>query len=255
MSSKLALCASVLLGVAAGPVLAGPVLYVDWLEADIGAGTASGVINVPDADPVQVDFTATFADGSAGNLFFANVDGGTNYWVPDAPYISTEVSNAPPDSDMLALVGGVNQIYTVTLSEAIKDPVMAIVSLGQPGVPTTYDFDSPFEIVSQGVGYWGGGPDALQKLSGDVLEGREGHGTIQFLGTFSTFSWEVPTPESWHGFTFAVRTTEAAEPGPGPGPGPGPAPNPIPLPPAALSALVTVGGLGGLRLLRRRFWR
>ena len=44
------------------------------------------------------------------------------------------------------------------------------------------------------------------------LRGAEGHGTIQFIGTFSTFSWTVPTPESWHGSTFGIRTTEALEP-------------------------------------------
>ena len=89
---------------------------------------------------------------------------------------------------------------------------MAIVSLGAAGSNTTYDFDSPFTIVSQGVGFFGGGPNALEQLPGDILRGNQGHGTIQFIGTFSTFSWVVPTPESWHGFTFGIRTTEALEP-------------------------------------------
>jgi hypothetical protein len=40
----------------------------------------------------------------------------------------------------------------------------------------------------------------------------EGHGTIQFIGTFSTFSWTVPSPETWHGSTFGIRTTQALEP-------------------------------------------
>jgi hypothetical protein len=89
---------------------------------------------------------------------------------------------------------------------------MSIVSLGQPGVPTTYDFNAPFTIVSQGPGFWGGTGSSLTQLPGDILRGTEGHGTIQFIGTFSTFSWTVPTPESWHGFTFGIRTTEAIEP-------------------------------------------
>jgi len=89
---------------------------------------------------------------------------------------------------------------------------MAIVSLGSPSIPTTYDFDSPFAIVSQGAGHWGNGP--LSQLPGDVLRGAEGHGTIQFIGIFSTFSWLVPTPEQWHGFTFGIRTTLAIEPDP-----------------------------------------
>jgi MYXO-CTERM domain-containing protein len=124
------------------------------------------------------------------------------------------VENAPPTPDILQLSGGLNQTYEVTLSEPIKDPLMAIVSLGSPAVRCTYDFDSPFTIVSQGVGYWGGSDHALTALPDDILEGYEGHGTIRFVGTFATFGWTVPTPESWHGFTFAIRTTEALEPTP-----------------------------------------
>ena len=39
--------------------------------------------------------------------------------------------------------------------------------------------------------------------------GNEGSGAIVFNGTYSTFSWTVPTPEYWHGFTFGIKTTEA----------------------------------------------
>ncbi|HXI54607.1 MAG TPA: hypothetical protein VNO55_00995 [Polyangia bacterium] len=187
--------------------------YVDWMTADVAMGTASGTITLPDNSTVTVTFAAINPDGTAGNLFGAQVDGaGTNYWVPAAPYMSADVENAPPGTDILQLSGGVNQVYKVTLSEPIKDPIMAIVSLGQPGVRCTYDFDSPFTIVSQGPGFWGGTDTSLKQLPDDVLEGFEGHGTIRFIGTFSTFSWTVPTPESWHGFTFAIRTTERIEP-------------------------------------------
>jgi hypothetical protein len=100
----------------------------------------------------------------------------------------------------------------VTLSEAIEDPIMAVLSLGQNGVSTTYGFDSPFDIVSQGAGHWGGTATSLQQLPGNILEGSAGRGTIQFTGTFLVFSWTVPTPETWHGFTSGIRTTEAIEP-------------------------------------------
>ncbi|MEA2700003.1 MAG: hypothetical protein QOI66_4274 [Myxococcales bacterium] len=187
--------------------------YVDWMTADMAMGTASGTITLPDNSTVTVTFAAINPDGTAGNLFGAQVDGaGTNYWNPSAPYMSADVENAPPGTDILQLSGGVNQVYKVTLSEPIKDPIMAIVSLGQPGVRCTYDFDSPFTIVSQGPGFWGGTDMSLKQLPDDILEGFEGHGTIRFIGTFSTFSWTVPTPESWHGFTFAIRTTERIEP-------------------------------------------
>lgn len=186
--------------------------YVDWISADVAQGTAVGVITLPDSSTVTVSFAAINPDGSAGNLAGATTSGGINYWVPATPYISAEVENAPPDPDILRLQGGQNQLYQVTLSEAIRDPIMAIVSLGQPAILTSYEFDSPFTIVSQGQGYWGGNATSLVQQPNNVLEGREGHGTIRFIGTFSTFSWTVPTPEFWHGFTFGIRTTERIEP-------------------------------------------
>lgn len=221
--------------------------YVDWLTANPSAGTASGVITLPNASTVTVNFAAINPNGSPGTFFFGQTSGGTNYWSPSAPYISSQVENAPPTTDILALIGGQNQIYQVTLSEPIKDPIMAIVSLGQPNLPTTYDFDSPFTIVSQGTGFWGGNASSLTQLPGDILRGTEGHGTIQFIGTFSTFSWVVPTPENWHGFTFGIRTTEAIEPT---------SPNAVPdtgstmgLMALALAALAT-GRVAGLRIRR-----
>lgn len=67
--------------------------------------------------------------------------------------MSGQVDNAAPDSDIISLVGGVNQTYCVTLSETIKGPIMAIVSPGQGSVPTSYNLDSPFTIVSPDVGH------------------------------------------------------------------------------------------------------
>lgn len=188
--------------------------YVDWTAANLGLGTASGTITLPNASTVTVNFAATYANGSAGTLYGAQINGGANYWNPSTPYTSAQVDNAPPGTDILQLEGGLNQIYTVTLSEAIKDPIMAIVSLGRTFTPTTYNFNSPFTIVSQAPGFFGGTNTSLSQQPGNVLLGNEGHGTIQFIGTFSTFSWTVPSPEAWHGFTFGIRTTEAIEPTP-----------------------------------------
>ena len=243
VTKKLACVAIAGVAMLVGPSNASAVLYhyVDWQTANPGAGTASGVITLPDTSTVTVDFEAINADGSPGNLNFAQVTGGgTNYWAANAgaPYLSAQVDNAPPDSDILSLVGGVNQTYKVTLSEAIKDPIMAIVSLGRGGSNTTYDFDSPFTIVSQDTGHWGGGPTALQQLPGDILQGNEGHGTIQFIGTFDTFSWVVPTPENWHGFTFGIRTTLAIEPDPID------RPSGVPEPVTAALSMLSLGVLG-----------
>lgn len=186
--------------------------YVDWRSADPLMGTAEGIISLPDGSVVTVTFTAKNPDGSRGSFYFGQTDGifNFNFWTPEAPWISESVRNIPPAGDIIALIGGVHQTYTVTLSEPIRDPIMAILSLGQAGLPTDYVFDAPFEIVSQGSGgVFGGG---LLTKSDTTLTGVEGHGTIMFDGVFSEFDWTVPRPETWHGFTFGIRTSLAIEP-------------------------------------------
>ncbi|MBN8714519.1 MAG: PEP-CTERM sorting domain-containing protein [Xanthomonadales bacterium] len=229
------------LGVASS-AFAVPYYYTDWLSANPSAGTAHGVITLPDASTVSVDFTAVYADGSPGSFVGAYTAGNWAGWAayPSA-YTSTEVDNLPLP-DMLQLAGGQNQIYKVHLGAPIKDPLMDIVSLGSPAITTQYSFDVPFTILSQGTDYWGGCNTCLQQ-SGNNLIGSEGSGAIKFVGTYSDFSWTVPVPEYWHGFTFGIRTTEALEPG-----------NDVPEPsPAPLFGL-GLGGIG-LILLKRRLDR
>jgi hypothetical protein len=219
------------------PASGDPYNYVDWTTADPAAGTAAGTITLPNSSVVNVLFDVLNGDGSHGSYNFAQTAGGANYWIPSAPYISPQVDNAPPTPDILSLIGGGEQIYKVTLSEPIKDPIMAIVSLGQPSTLVEYDFDAPFEIVSQGTGYWGGTDTSLTQLPGDILHGFEGHGTIRFLGTFDTFTWTARFPENWHGFTFGIRTTKAIEPD---------------LPEPGAGTLLLVGSAASAARLRRR---
>jgi len=193
------------------------VYYVDWTTANPGGGTASGVINLPNGDTIGVAFTSVDGSGNPAGYLGAQTSGGVYYWASDAPYSSAEVPNGPHTAnlvgvdraDLLQLSGGnASTTYTVTFTEPIVGPIMPVLSLGQGGVNVRYDFDSPFTIVSEGSGHFGGCPDAcFEELAGDILSGYEGHGTIVFDGTFSTFSWTVPTNEFWHGFTFGVRTS------------------------------------------------
>lgn len=196
------------------------VYYVDWTAANSAAGTASGVINLPNGDVVGVELSTSGGTPLWGVQHDGTIDGSlathypsANYtpWFRPAPYISTEVPNAPPGDEIVTLSGGSSTVYTVTLSEPIVDPIMAILSLGSGSNATTYDFDTPFTIVSQGYGAHGGCSTCLSQQPGDVLRGVEGHGTVRFDGTMSTFSWTVPTPENWHGFTFAIRTSAELE--------------------------------------------
>lgn len=81
---------------------------------------------------------------------------------------------------------------------------MAVYSLGRSSLEVTYNFDSPFDVIVGGGSSASEGSSVVE-LSGNILSGIEGNGTMQFLGTFTSISFTVPTYESWHGFTIGVQ--------------------------------------------------
>jgi hypothetical protein len=185
-------------------VHAAPTYWTDWTAATTGTpGSASGTITLPDTSTIDVRY--------AGEVTFAQLTTGTDYWNPSAPYVSAVVSNPPLPIDIVALQSSYQGTNTITFSQPVTNPVMAICSLGRTNLTVYYDFDQPFDVLSYGQGYWGNG--TLTELAGDVLEGKEGHGTIQFQGTFSAISWTASPTEYWHGFT--VGTAAPAIPAPG----------------------------------------
>jgi hypothetical protein len=77
--------------------------WVNWTSANVPGGTATGVITLPDGSTINVSLST-----SSGGFFGAQTNGGTNFWVASggAPYISPQVPNPPPDSDIIQLQGG-----------------------------------------------------------------------------------------------------------------------------------------------------
>jgi hypothetical protein len=186
---------------------AAPVLWTDWTASDLASASGS-------MGSVGVSFTGSlqFAQLANGTMIGSGANASANYWTEGspAPYTGNAVvDNAPTAHELLAFNGfSTNKI---TFDQAVIDPIMAIVSQGQPGVPVTYDFDQSFTVLSEGQGYWGDGTYTLGV--GDQLIGRELHGVIQFQGSFTELSW-TSTQENWHGFTIGMvePQTSVSEP-------------------------------------------
>lgn len=183
---------------AAVPAGAAVISWTDWVSLPTST-SATGTI-----------FGGTVGVTYDGEIAFAQLGSGTNYWTEGtpAPYTgNTIVSNAPTPAEMIATnVADVTR--SITFTAPVLNPILAIVSLGQSDLPVTYNFDQPFTVLSEGQGYWG---DGTYTVVGDILTGREFHGVLQFSGLISSINWSSSPDEYWHGIT--VGAAPVPEPG------------------------------------------
>lgn len=170
--------------------------WADWTATD-SLTTASGTLMLP-SGKVKVKF-------SGPTLYFAQVnDGATDYW-SGAAY---EVTGEPPGSDILAFKGGTDAaVYKITFSRPVVNPVMAVMSLGRSGIPTRYVFGQVPTLLSSGAGFFGGCETCLV-VKKRTLTGTEGHGVVQFVGTYDRITWKQPDFEFWHGLTIGAPTAD-----------------------------------------------
>jgi len=179
---------------------AATVYWTDWsLPASYGTpGSASGTIAFPDG---------TIGVRYSGETLYRADMGDWNF--PGTYAKPGVVDNTPtPAKESITLVGGNSVVDTVTFSTPVVDPILAIQSLGSFGDQARYDFTSPFAILQQGNGHWGGNATSLSQV-GNSLYGREGNGIIQFTGVFSSISWTVPDGENYHMFTVGAPALSA----------------------------------------------
>ncbi len=197
---RTAVCAATI--AVAGSASAVTVSWTDWTSFATDAKSAAGTMG-----GVGVSVSSAVAMNGVTQLGC-----GTNYWTePNAsskPYTGGTVSNAPTACEQLGLNSAQSRI-TVTFSSAVSTLYMALLSVGQAGVPVTYDFDQAFVIDSEGQGYFGN--DATNGVlgAGDSLTMREFHGLLRFNAPVSSLSFSTDAPENWHAFTFGSAQAAA----------------------------------------------
>lgn len=111
------------------PAKAGTITWTTWTSATAGNS-----------------WSAARTIGSVGVTYNGQVTYFyTNYprWAPASTYEGGAVGNAPSPHNILRLTGGANMgIDTVLFSQAVVDPVMAILSLGAGGDTAQFVFTS-----------------------------------------------------------------------------------------------------------------
>ena len=178
--------------------ITGPVVnWADWTSDTVAnpGGSATGYLTV-DGRTANVSYSGEVSNQTQTNGL------GTDYYTPVATYTNSIVPN-PPTNGMITFAGGSTE--TITFSQAVTNPVMAIVSEGSPGITVSFTFNAPFSIIDSGPGWWGSGPALTQ--TGDTLYGAESDGLIQFNGVFTSISWAVSTGDTYYnGITIGVPT-------------------------------------------------
>lgn len=182
------LAAGALVATGMGTAQAATVAWTDWTGVSTAA---SGVFGTLDVSGTMVDVAFS------GAYSFAQTSGGTNYWNPATPYLSTTVDNAPPASDIIAFAAGGQK--TITFSQAVQNPLIALVSWNG----NTVDFGVPITFLSYGQGYWGNGTPILNPAGTGFFGSGEVHGVIQLTGSYTSITF-TDTSENWHGLTVGV---------------------------------------------------
>ena len=137
---------------------AAPISWTDWTNASVGIVGGSLTVGL-----------TTVGVTYSGNYSFAQTAGGTNYWSPNAPYLSSRVSNAPGDSGNSDIIGlNAAGTHTITFSSTVHNPLVALVSFN--GANVTFAPGSNLNYLSSACGFWGCGSfgSTMRRLKASV---------------------------------------------------------------------------------------
>jgi hypothetical protein len=190
-------CASLSVLILPSRVSASTINWTDWTTAIVGTpGSASGTVN---------GIGVTYIGEVDSNTV---INGTTPDWSnPASSFIGGTVDNSPSSVGDIITLTGATGTNTLTFASALVNPVFAIWSLGAPGSAASFTFNLAPTFEAGGSDVYGGGPITV---SGDVVNGVEGSGVVQFTGTITSISW-TDTTEFYYGFTVG----EASTPEPG----------------------------------------
>lgn len=177
----------------------------------LGLGLAAFSAQVS-ATPVITDWSNSYTTGASGAAT-GNLGGITVNFSGDVRDVeqnhATMFDNTNPGyggqtvftpnldvSDAVTTWGATGVTNTITFSSAVVNPIIWINSLGRGGAwdPSTYvqswTFASPFTVLSSLYVPVAESANPYQMTqSGNTLIGQEGHGSIQFTGSFTSLSW------------------------------------------------------------------
>ncbi|MGD0958764.1 MAG: PEP-CTERM sorting domain-containing protein [Methylomonas sp.] len=181
--------------------------WVNWSSTSDPTYNSSTITISGNVDGVNVNTTGD--NGSILNAQLNENPSSPNYWTDSNAVNANTYNNSlvtgPTSSDIIQL--GNSGTETITFSQAVVDPLIALVSWNQDSNAST-TFSAPFQILSgatNGCNNWGCG--SFQVTSPTSFWGNgETNGVIEFQGTYTSISFTDNFPENWHGFTVGFES-------------------------------------------------
>ena len=172
--------------------------YVDWTSFTPSSSSGAG-----DGSAVGI---LTFGSQTVNVFYSGDVysGGGLTTTTSDNVGYYSSSNYTPPiaATDNISNDGGANNIHTISFDVPVVNPHFHVVSMGAPGTTVDWVFDSDFTVLS----------GTISRPAPNTLRGTEDNGSIGFIGTFSSISWQTPVFENTTGFQFSVDDVAVPEP-------------------------------------------